>query len=175
MNIGWKLGTSKIDLIPASTFYYRSFEDCRSGPSCSKITMSLVNISLKLSPLNMAYMVIFFAEKKNVSSFCIFVSKNTCELDIALTRTVNILTTNELVKLTTLWTTGSWCCLNNWALVLFVSLWRVVAELFFHAFPCSLCDWYVKRILYIIIITLFGKTELVGLLCLSLRACVKLV
>ena len=48
---------------------------------------------------------------KNVSSFCIcksyshFFSKNTCELDIVLTRTVNILTTNELVKLRMLWTT----------------------------------------------------------------------
>ena len=47
-----------------------------------------------------------------MSSFCIcksyshFFSKNTCELDIVLTRTVNILITNELVKLTTLWTTG---------------------------------------------------------------------
>ena len=30
-----------------------------------------------------------------------FFSKNTCELDIVLTRTVNILTTNELVKLMT--------------------------------------------------------------------------
>ena len=44
----------------------------------------------------------------NVSSFCIckryshFFSKNTCELDIVLTRTVNILTTNELIKLTML-------------------------------------------------------------------------
>ena len=35
-------------------------------------------------------------------------SKNTCELDIVLTRTDNILTTNELVKLTMLWTTGPW-------------------------------------------------------------------
>ena len=40
-----------------------------------------------------------------MSSFCIckssshVFSKNTCELDIVLTRTVNILTTNELVKL----------------------------------------------------------------------------
>ena len=49
-----------------------------------------------------------FAEK-NVSVFCIcksyshfFFSKNTCELDIVLTRTVNILTTNELIKLTML-------------------------------------------------------------------------
>ena len=31
-----------------------------------------------------------------------FFSKNTCELDIVLTRIVNILTTNELVKLTML-------------------------------------------------------------------------
>ena len=56
-----------------------------------------------------------------MSSFCIwksfshFFSKNTCELDIVLTRTVNILTINELVKLTTLWTTGPWC--------LFISLY----------------------------------------------------
>ena len=53
-------------------------------------------------------MVIFLL--KNVSSFCKsyshFFSKNICELDIVLTRTVNILTTNELVKLKTLWTTG---------------------------------------------------------------------
>ena len=46
--------------------------------------------------------------EKNVSSFCIFFSKNTCELDILLTRTFNILTTNMLIKLTMLWTTGPW-------------------------------------------------------------------
>ena len=49
-----------------------------------------------------------------MSSFCIcksyshFFSKHTCELDIILTRTVNILTTKELVKLTMLCTTGPW-------------------------------------------------------------------
>ena len=32
----------------------------------------------------------------------IFFSKNTCELDIVLARIVNVLTTNELVKLTML-------------------------------------------------------------------------
>ena len=41
----------------------------------------------------------------------IFFSKNTLELDIILTRTVNILTTNEIVKLTMLWTTGPWMIL----------------------------------------------------------------
>ena len=78
-----------------------------TGPSCSKLTMSLVNVSLKLFSLNMAYMLIFFCWE-NMSSFCIcknyshFFSKTTCVLDVVLTRTVNILTTNELVKLTTL-------------------------------------------------------------------------
>ena len=72
--------------------------------------MSFVNVSLKLWSLNMAYRLICLV--KNVSSVCIcknyshFFSKNTCELDIVLTRTVNILTTNELVKLTMLWTTA---------------------------------------------------------------------
>ena len=36
----------------------------------------------------------------------IFLQQNTRELDIVLIRTVNILTTNELVKLMMLWTTG---------------------------------------------------------------------
>ena len=47
-----------------------------------------------------------FAEKVRVAH--IFFSKNTCDLYIVLTKTVNILTTNELVKLTMLWTTGPW-------------------------------------------------------------------
>ena len=46
-------------------------------------------------------MWVAFAKATHICS-----AKNTCELDIVLTRTVNILTTNELVKLTTLWTTG---------------------------------------------------------------------
>ena len=33
-----------------------------------------------------------------------FFIKNTCELDTVLTRTISILTTNELVKLTMIWT-----------------------------------------------------------------------
>ena len=46
-----------------------------------------------------------FAEKM-CKSYPHFFSKNTCELDIVLTRTVTILTTNKLVKLTMLWRTG---------------------------------------------------------------------
>ena len=61
----------------------------------------------------MGYTQIFLL-KKNVSSFCIcksyshFFSKNTRELDIVLTRTVNILSTNKLVKLMMFWTIGPW-------------------------------------------------------------------
>ena len=55
----------------------------------------------------MEHTLMFFVEK-NVSSFYIsyFLSKNTSVLDFVLTRTVNILVTNELVKLTMHWTTG---------------------------------------------------------------------
>ena len=56
----------------------------------------------------MAYVNIFVKKKKCAFSKVphIFFSKNTCDLDIVVTRTANILTTNELVKLTMLWTTG---------------------------------------------------------------------
>ena len=77
---------------------------CGTGPSCSKLTMSLVNLSLKLWSLNMAYVLTFLLKK--CESYSHFLSKNTWELDIVLTRTVNILTTNRLFKLTLLWTTG---------------------------------------------------------------------
>ena len=51
---------------------------------------------------------------KNVSSFCsakathIFSTKNIGILYIESAKTVNEMTLNELVKLTTLWTTGPW-------------------------------------------------------------------
>ena len=57
-----------------------------------------------VSQCNVKTLIIFLL-KKNVSSFCICKSyshifqQKYCELDILLTRTVNILTTNELVKL----------------------------------------------------------------------------
>ena len=69
---------------------------------------------------------------KDVSSFCsakathIFFSKNIRILCIESAKTVNEMTLNELVKPTTLWTTGPWkvamigrcCCLKK------ASLWR---------------------------------------------------
>ena len=59
-------------------------------------------------------MLKFFAEKKNVSSFCsakathIFSAKNIRILYIESTKTINEMTLNELIKLTMLWTTGPW-------------------------------------------------------------------
>ena len=101
----------------ANRGYFLWFSSAQSSePSCSNLTMSLVNVSLKLWSLNMVYTLIFLL--KNVSSFCIcksyshFFSKNTCELDILLTKTVNILITKELFKLTMLWTTGPRSSLN---------------------------------------------------------------
>ena len=62
--------------------------------SCDdRIGKMLHNICVSL---NMAYILLFLQLQKLLT----FVSKNTCELDIVLTRTVNILTTNKLVKLT---------------------------------------------------------------------------
>ena len=75
------------------------------GPSCSKLMMSLVNVPLKLWPLNITYMLIFLLKKMWVAKAThIFSNKNTRELDIVFTRTRNILTTNELLSLTMLWT-----------------------------------------------------------------------
>ena len=88
-----------------------------TGLSCSKLTVSLVNVSLNLWSLNMAYTQIF-CWKKNKQTKKRWVAKATCicksyshffsakiPVDIVLTTTFNILTTNELVKLTMLWTT----------------------------------------------------------------------
>ena len=49
-----------------------------------------------------------------------FFNKNTCEFGIVLTRPFNILTINELVKLTTLWTTRPWCLFTSGIFFIFV-------------------------------------------------------
>ena len=83
----------------------------RSGPSCSKLTTSLVNDSLKFT-LSGTQIFWYFFCWKNVSSFCsakathILSAKNIKILYIESAKTVNEMTLNELVKLTTLWTTG---------------------------------------------------------------------
>ena len=111
-----------------------------SGPSDSKLTMSLVNILINFVSSNMAYMLIFFAGKMWVAfAFAkathIFFNKNTCELDIVLTRRVNILTTNKLVKLTTLWTTGPRCLIwKQYICIVIVSSFGLCFVLYACAF-----------------------------------------
>ena len=68
--------------------------------------MSLVNI-VKILIIKCGIYANIFAEKMCVAfafakATSHFFSKNTCEFNIVLTRTVSILTTNELVKLTML-------------------------------------------------------------------------
>ena len=82
------------------------------GSSCSKLTMLLVNNSLKFTLSDTQIRWIFCW--KNVSSFCsakaihIFSAKNIRILYIESAKTVNKMILNKLVKLTTLWTTGPW-------------------------------------------------------------------
>ena len=122
-----------------------------SGPSCSKLTMSLVNVSLKLWSLN----TLIFCWK-NVSSFCIWKATHIFsakipvnELDIVLTRTVNILTTNKLVKLMTLCTTGPWHFTrhlqneNTWMKNLLYFLGKISLEIFiWKKFSLYIFDWF---------------------------------
>ena len=75
--------------------------------------MSLVNISFKLWSLNMQYTLVVLLKNMwvallHLQKLLTFFSKNTCELDIVLTRTVNILTTNKLTEQMVLWITGPW-------------------------------------------------------------------
>ena len=91
--------------------------------------MSLVNDSLKFTSSDIKYAEIFCW--KNVSSFCsakathIFSAKNIRILYIESAKTVNEMTLNELVKLTTLWTTGPW---SADALLTFTTLWANSAD-----------------------------------------------
>ena len=76
----------------------------------------------------MAYTLRFFAEKMWVAfakCYSHFFSKNTFELDIVLTRTVNILTTKELIMLTMLWTTGPSKSLTDFRKGWIFSLWLI--------------------------------------------------
>ena len=70
-----------------------------SGPSCSKLTMSLVNESLKFTSSDTQICWNFLLKKS---------AKNIRILYIESAKTVNEMTLNKLVKLTMLWTTGPW-------------------------------------------------------------------
>ena len=87
---------------------YLPISNPKPGPSCSKLTTSLVNDSLKFTSSDMLK---FFAEKMWVAFavqklLTFFQQKNIRILYIESAKTVNEMTLNELVKLRTLWTTG---------------------------------------------------------------------
>ena len=58
-------------------------------------------------------MLKFFAEKMWVATHIVS-SKNIRILYIESAKTLNEMTVNELVKLTTLWTTGPWSRVGEW-------------------------------------------------------------
>ena len=78
-----------------------------SGPSCSKLTTSLVNDSLKFTLRDTQICWNFLLKKMWVATH-IFSAKNIRILYIESTKTVNEMILNELIKLTTIWTTGPW-------------------------------------------------------------------
>ena len=97
-----------------------------SGYSGSKLTMSLVNVLFKIWSLFIVLTLIFLPKNVKCKATPIF-SKNICELDILLTRTVNILTTNEHVKLMMFWTSGPWAFavrLQEWMDESIPNYWR---------------------------------------------------
>ena len=75
-----------------------------SGPSCSKLTTSLANDSLKFTSSDTQICWNFLLKKCHI-----FSAKHIWILYTESAKTVNKMTLNELVKLTTLWTlTGPW-------------------------------------------------------------------
>ena len=96
----------------------KRFQFKSSVTNCSKVTMSLVNVLLKLC-----------------KSYSHFFRENICELDIVFTRIVNISTTNELVN----------DALNNWAQVIKKTCSDVrffCVEVFLLSQPSGAMLWY---------------------------------
>ena len=74
------------------------------GPGCSKLTTSLVNVSLKFQPL-ISQICLIFVEKMWEASL-IFSTKNTSVFGYKVVKYLTTWPLNKLVKLTMLWTTG---------------------------------------------------------------------
>ena len=127
--------------------------DHQSGPSCSKLTTSLVKDSLKFTSSDTQICWIFCW--KNVSSFCsakathIFSAKNIRILYIESAKIVNEMALNELVKLTTLWTTGPRCAdwLSHWGwLASMLDKNKFQQMTFFLVFPRNSL-WHIMHII----------------------------
>ena len=113
-----------------------------SGSSCSKLTMSFFNILLKLWSLNTVYTLIFLL---TTGSYLHFFSKNTCEFGIVLTRTVNILTMNEFIKLMMHWATGPWSFMEFWKIESDLTSSFIKWERYMNCFTLRLPSMCLKR------------------------------
>ena len=88
-----------------------------SGPGCSKLTTSLVNVSLNFQKLNSKYANIFCW--KHVRSFCIakasliFFNKIFNVFGYIVIKHLTSWPLNYFVKLTMLWTTGPWYIITS--------------------------------------------------------------
>ena len=76
-----------------------------SGPGCSKLTTSLVNVSLKFQML-ISEICQYFLLKKCEKASLIFSIKNISIIGYKVVKQLKRWPLNELVKLTMLWTTG---------------------------------------------------------------------
>ena len=81
-----------------------------SWPGCSKLTMSLVNVSLKFQMLISEIWKYFSLKKceKLCKSFSHFFNKKISVFGCKVVKHLTSWPLNELVKLTMLWTTGPW-------------------------------------------------------------------
>ena len=119
------------------------FQNYYPGPSCSRLTTSLVNDSLNLQ-LSDTQICWNFLLKKCCSAKAthIFSAKNIRILYIESIKIVNEMTLNKLVKLTTLWTTGP-SMLNNTLTIKVLSKIVVVVLIYFCI--CVFCFFFKEN------------------------------
>ena len=90
-----------------------SYHVSHPGPGCSKLTMSLVNVSLKFQTLISEIWQYFLLKKweklLQCKSFSHLFNKKFSVFAYKGVKQLMSWPLNELVKLTMLWTTGPWC------------------------------------------------------------------
>ena len=119
--------TSSICLLPFSRGRHKmthkgwrvvKLQHNQSGPSCSKLTTSLVNDSFKFTSSDTQICWNYLLKKMWKATY-FFSAKHFRILYIESAKTVNEMTLNELVKLTTLSTTGP-CSWSTWFTLAFL-------------------------------------------------------
>ena len=107
-------------------------DECSTGPSCSKLTASLVNDSLKFTSSETQIFWNFLLKKCAVQKLLTFFQqKISRKLYIESAKIVNEMALNELVKLATLWTTRPWWSGGCRIIHSFVSHYSFVEFFFF--------------------------------------------